>query len=113
MKVSTEIEIKSTDYGFATIYIACDPIQARQFLRGYCMKGACVSVSDCEYIYTFGAEIGVRVDIINYARFPVSQLEITNEAKILAKEMITNLHQGSCTVFSPDGSFFLSRRKSE
>lgn len=103
------ITVKS-DFGFCDIYIAGCGISARQFLREFCLDGMCVSVIDVDYIYTLGAESGVKVSLINYARFPCSQEVLTNKGKHIAEFLIEKLHQGSASVVSPSGSFFISRR---
>ena len=93
------------------IYIAGDRNLARQFLQGYVMRGACVSISEEEYIYTMGNETGIVVNLINYPRFPKSPEDLLNQAKVLAEQLIQAMHQGSCTVVDYSGdSYFISRR---
>ena len=93
------------------IYIAGDKALARQVLQEYVMRGACVSISDEEYIYTMGNEPGLVVNLINYPRFPKLKRELLAQALELAELLIEGLYQGSCTVVDYDGdSYFLSRR---
>ena len=96
------------------IYIAGDKNVARQVLQEYVMKGACVSISEEEYIYTMGNETGIVVNIINYPRFPKTDLELLGEAFEIAHLLIEKLHQGSCTVVDySNSSHFISRRKDD
>ena len=110
-----EIEIKeSIETRVIKIYIAGDKNLARQVLQEYVMCGACVSISDEEYIYTMGNETGIVVNLINYPRFPKNSIELINQAIELAHLLIEKLHQGSCTVVDYGGqSYFLSRRKDD
>ena len=97
-------------YGQADIYIAGNPELAKHYCAEYCMSGLCVSVFDCDYVYTGGQEKGVKITLINYARFPSTQHDITDKAKYLGEFLCRKLHQSSFSVVSPDGSFFISRR---
>ena len=103
----TEIQC---EYGQADIYIAGNSDLAKHYCSEYCLSGLCVSVFDCEYVYTGGQEKGVKVTMINYARFPTDQEDITEKAKDLGEFLCRKLHQSSFSVMSPCGSFFLSRR---
>lgn len=103
----TETECTSCQ---ADIYIAGSSEMAKHYCAEYCMLGLCVSVSDCEYVYTGGQEKGVKITLINYARFPTTQSDITGKAKNLGEFLCRKLHQSSFSVVSPCGSFFISRR---
>lgn len=93
------------------IYIAGDRNIAREVLQEYVMRGACVSISDEEYIYTMGNESGIVVNLINYPRFPREPEKLLRQALKLAELLIEKLYQGSCTVVDYNGqSYFLSRR---
>lgn len=93
------------------IYIAGDKALARQVLQEYVMGGACVSISDEEYIYTMGNETGIVVNLINYPRFPKESWILLSQALTLAELLIEKLFQGSCTVVDYSGdSYFISRR---
>lgn len=96
------------------IYIAGDKNLARQVLQEYVMQGACVSISDEEYIYKMGNESGIVVNLINYPRFPKEEHELLEQALELANILIEKLYQGSCTVVDYSGdSYFISRRKDD
>lgn len=96
------------------IYIAGDKSLARQVLQEYVIDGACVSISDEEYIYTMGNETGIVVNLINYPRFPKESRILLNQALVLAALLIEKLFQGSCTVVDYNGdSYFINRREDD
>jgi len=96
------------------IYIAGDKNLARQVLQEYVMKGACVSISEEEYVYTMGNEAGIVVNLINYPRFPKEPATLLAQALDLAEMLVVKLFQGSCTVVDYNGdSYFIDRRKDD
>lgn len=116
--MTDDIKLKKVRFTCPThvikIYIAGDRSLARQVLQEYVTKGACVSISKEEYIYTLGKEDGIVVNLINYPRFPRTQDELLDEAIKLARHLIIKLYQGSCTIVDYSGdSYFLSRRKDD
>ena len=114
METRNGFKLMSAKTHVIKIYIAGDRNLARQVLQKYVMKGACVSISEEEYIYTMGNESGIVVNIINYPRFPKEESELLNEAYLLAQTLIEDMHQGSCTVVDYNGqSYFISRRKDD
>ncbi len=72
--------------------------------------GLCVTVEPIEFIYTGGAEAGVRVGLINYPRFPAEVAEIMAKAEALALLLIERLFQHSASVVGPELTVWLSRR---
>ena len=105
---------KQCDTHVIKIYIAGDKNLARQVLQEYVMCGACVSISDEEYIYTMGNEAGIVVNLINYPRFPKTESQLLSQAIELGELLIEKLHQGSCTIVDYNGkSYFTSRRKDD
>lgn len=76
---------------YATIHIAGDVPTAEAFLRKLAMRGACYQVTPCNYIYTGGAESGMTVRVMQYARFLKDEQEIFDavyeDALLLAKEL--------------------------
>lgn len=95
------------------IYIAGSYEKACEVLRGYCEKGFCVSISRCNYIYTYGSEDGVRVTLINYPRFPSESSQMLKDGREIAELLVQKLHQGSASIVSPDKAIFISRRKTD
>lgn len=92
------------------IYMAGDIKFAKQICQEYCLTGLCVNLSETDYIYTMGSEKGFVVELINYARFPKTNNELTNIAQGLADLLLERLFQGSYTLMTPEKSYFVSRR---
>lgn len=87
---------------WATIFIAGDFEMAKQSCREFCMNGFCVTVEPTTYVYTCGAEEGVRVGLINYPKFPADIDDIANKAWLLAEKLKHDLCQRSFTVMTPE-----------
>lgn len=105
--------IECDSYNVA-IHIAGDIITARQTCRKWCMdNGDCVTVETVDYIYTGGAESGVRVGWINYPRFPRSPEELLSAAKGLAELLMVDMAQHSYSITTPGKTYWHSRRESE
>jgi hypothetical protein len=97
-----------------TIHIGGDPFRARQICRSFCDDvGLCVTVTDTDYIYSYGSEAGVRVGLINYPRFPKDRREIEETAYKLACRLRHELDQQSFTIESPDRSVWFSWREQD
>ena len=106
----TEIKDVIAETYRAEIFIAGDYAEAVRACREFVMRGACVSVSPADYVYTGGMESGVRVLIINYPRFPKPDVELSALAIELAGFLIVRLFQSSATVVTDQGSVWLTRR---
>ena len=114
--MKTYIEPKTCPTHVIKIYIAGDRNLARQILQEYVLRGACVSISEEEYIYTMGNETGIVVNLINYPRFPKTEEALLEQARDLAEDLLVKLFQGSCTIvdYSNVGkSYFISRREDD
>lgn len=74
---------------------------AKQLTQKWAMKGACVQIAECTYIYTGGREEGFTARFINYPRFPKDNSEIVSDATELAKHLATELGQISFSIESP------------
>jgi len=95
----------------AQIYVAGDINQAKQICRKYCMDvGLCVTVEPVDYIYTGGAEAGVRVGLINYPRFPAEPCDIRARAIDLARTLRVGLSQHSFSIVTPVETMWESTR---
>ena len=78
------------------IFIAGDGAEARRICRAYCMEvGLCVHVADWDFIYTGGAERGVRVGLINYPRFRTTENELSITAHNLVAKKRTEAPERS------------------
>jgi hypothetical protein len=95
----------------ATIFIAGDYAKALRACQSHCDEvGLCVTVEPTTYVFTGGAEAGVRVGLINYARFPSDPADIFRRAEALALILLDALEQGSVSVVASDKTVWLSRR---
>lgn len=94
------------------IYIAGDINVAKQLCREYCFDiGLCVTVEQVSFIYTGGEEIGIRVGLINYPRFPTTGKDLENVTKTLADKLMQGMFQQSYSIVGPESTEWYSRRK--
>lgn len=93
------------------IYMAGDIAQAKQVCREYCRDvGFCVHVEPVDYIYTGGEEVGFKVGIINYPRFPAEYVTLRDHARVIADRLLDRLCQSSCCIVGPDDTWWYSIR---
>lgn len=94
------------------IFMAGDVSTAKQVCREWTYRvGGCVTVTETTYVYTGGEESGFVIGFINYPRFPKEVAEIVKQAKELADLLMVRCCQNSYTLYTPDVSEFLSRKK--
>lgn len=94
-----------------SIFICGDINSATKFIQNYCNKiGLCVTIEPVNYIFTGGNEMGMRIGLINYARFPKADCDIWCRAMDLAYLLKDHLNQGSFTVQDNYRSRFFSTR---
>lgn len=75
------------------IFIAGDVETAKSICRKHCFDvGLCVTVEPISYIYTGGEEVGVRVGLINYPRFPTTKSVLRQKAHALGRELMDGLY---------------------
>ncbi len=94
----------------ATVYIAGDPSIARNVLQEYVMVGLCVTVMDCDFVYTGGRERGVAVGLANYPRFLTTKRKIRGHAIEIAKKLIGGLFQRSAMVVMDDQTTWINNK---
>lgn len=93
------------------IYIAGSRVDAERVCRAFCLlEGECVHVIDATFIYTGGAETGVKVGFINYPRFPREPSVLWGRATALAEALIDGMSQHSASIQGPDKTVWLTRR---
>lgn len=93
------------------IFIGGDLTVAKDICLNYCTKiGLCVTIEPTTFVYRNGSCEGVRIGLINYARFPSDETQIWDKAIVLANLLKDGLGQGSYTVQDHAFSFFLSDR---
>ena len=84
-----------------------------EFLQEYCNEvGLCVTVTPTKYIYRDGRENGAIIGLINYPRYPKTDIEIRQLTSDIAVELLDRFNQYRCTVEYPDSSFTLDNEKS-
>lgn len=93
----------------ASIYIAGDRQAIESILREWVMRGDCVSVEFCRYIFKGGSEDGVKLGFINYPRFPSAPERIKSDAIELAALLVEKTFQLSCSVVTPDETIWVHR----
>lgn len=91
----------------ATVFIAGNLTKVEDVCRKFCLRGCCVTITQTTFVFTGGAETGVAVGFINYPRFPSSPDAIRALSTELAKLLMSELGQRSCTVLCSDTTEFL------
>jgi hypothetical protein len=95
----------------ALIYVGGDPHHAGFVARDFCdAEGLCVTVEPVRYVFTGGGCEGVRIGLINYARFNAEPRTIFAKAERLALLLIDELDQESASIVATDKTVWLSRR---
>lgn len=93
------------------IWMAGNYADAERICRKFCKTGMCVSIHPTNYIYTGGEESGFCVTLINYPRFPVSELSVLKDKALgLAYELMAGLYQQSFSIEDPENTTFYSSR---
>lgn len=100
---------EATSYS-VDIFIAGSRQSATDAMREFCLRGECVTIAEADYVFTGGLESGVRVGLINYARFPRERDQLWDRAIEIGRFLVERLHQQSCSVVCAHRSAFLSRR---
>lgn len=96
------------------IFIGGDYEKALDICEAYCTEvGLCVTVEPTMYVYRGGRCAGVRVGLINYARFPSDKVTIAAKGDELAELLLDGLNQGSYTIQDDQTSVFETRRKED
>ena len=107
-----ELEVKSCATHVSEIFMAGDINDCKRFLaKRAAVAGDCWSVDATEFVYSGGRELGFIVRRINYPRFPQRQDETELQMIDLAKSLMEELGQGSCSVVGPETTIYLNRRK--
>lgn len=64
----------------------------------------CVSVTETMFIYHKGNEPGVRVEFINYPRFPKDETSIHSQAEVLGQRLAEEFKQIRYSISDPYGT---------
>ncbi len=103
--------VKRTHAYKVEIFIGGDFDRALKMCENYCTGvGLCVTVEPTTYAYRGGYCEGVRIGLINYARFPTEPRLIWDKATVLAEYLKIYLDQGSYTIQDDEISEFVSTR---
>lgn len=93
------------------INIAGDVKTAEQVCREFCMEvGLCVTVTPTMFVYTGGAEAGVKIQLINYPRFPSTPDTLMLTAQQLAARLQKQMCQHSYSIVADNETFWSSLR---
>ena len=78
-----------------------------QVLENWVATGGCVSICDCDYVHTDAYEMGYKLTLINYPRFPSTPEELTERALELAKILKNACNQNRVSVVTTDKTYML------
>jgi len=82
--------------------------QVKQICQEFCNKiGLGLTIQKVDFVYTQGAEPGVKIGLINYPRFPKSSMQILVLAFDLATTLRIYCKQERITVITPNRSYLL------
>ena len=102
----------TSDTDWVRIYMS-GPIEvAKQVIRAECLReGLCVTVDATLYIYTGGEEFGFVVGLVNYPRFPTTQLALDERAHDLMLKLLDATYQHSALMVTPTMSTWITKRE--
>lgn len=82
--------------------------EVKDICQKYCdTNGLCVTLTKTEFIYTNGNEPGYIVGLINYPRFPTTDIELVKHAATLALELKSKLEQLRVSIVTPQITFLI------
>ncbi len=97
------------------IWIAGTRLIHKEVIQEYCNSvGLCVTVTDTDFIYTGGSEIGVRIGLRQYPRYPQSETAIMAHAQRLGWLCAKAAKQTSYMIEEVGGqaiTYWFSKRK--
>jgi glycerol-3-phosphate cytidylyltransferase-like family protein len=111
MRNNMDMQKKTITTYQVNIYLAGNYDDAVRACKQFCKIGLCVTVERCEYVYTGGAESGVKIGLLNYPKFPKEQEDILMTARKLSSFLLSELYQDSVLLVAPDITEWISFRK--
>jgi len=95
------------------IYISGDPSSIKRICsREAMIHELCVSVTETDFVYNGGKEIGAVIGILNYPRFPKEITWLDTFAVNLARILVKETHQKSATVVNSTKTTWIYRKSS-
>lgn len=91
----------------AAVFIAGDLSKIKDVCRRFCLSGLCVTITQTDYVFTGGSESGAVIGLINYPRFPSTPAKIKQTAIRLARQLMKECCQRSCSVVCSDTTEYL------
>jgi hypothetical protein len=104
------IKTESCRTAWAKIYIAGPKHKAEDVCRKWTERGACINLYETNYIYKYGEQTGIVVELINYPRFPRSEEELATMGRELGFELLKEMSQGSFTLQTNSITIYYDRR---
>jgi hypothetical protein len=102
------VEVKRLPAFSCCIEMAGDIATAKMIInKKFYTTGACVTVEPLTFIYTGGTEEGMRIKLINYPRFPVTDKAIQAVAIALVKLLMRELNQKTAVVLTTTENIWL------
>ncbi len=95
---------------WARIYIAGPKHKAEDVCRKWTEQGQCINIYETNYIFKYGEQTGVVVELINYPRFPRTADELTVMARDLGFTLLKEMSQGSFTLQTTNETIYYDRR---
>jgi hypothetical protein len=94
-----------------TLHLAGDYQTAKSSLRRQTFEeGLCVTLEEEEFVYTAGAEVGVKVGLVQYPRFVKPVEEIRQRAEKVLLLLMDDLCQNSGLMVTPEETVWFTRR---
>lgn len=104
------METKSVPTYRVTIFMAGDIAVGRQVCREECLReGLCVTIRECDYVFTGGMESGFEIGLLNYPRFPSSLDYIRSRAFKLADKLLERCCQHSYLIVDHETTDWVSK----
>ena len=91
-----------------------DEYMVRKVCQEYCDDvGLCVTVTPTKFYYKDGGEYGSVVGLINYPRYPSTEEEIVEHAKILGYKLLSRMKQHRVSIVTTNETIMLERGDEE
>ena len=104
--------IEKTTWTYQVDLFISGPLSdARPIIRRECLReGLCVTAEPTTFIYTGGEEVGYKVSLRNYPRFPCTNQKLRDRAIDLAKKLLYDTYQHSVMIVTPEETIWLTER---